>query len=82
MLNIGGKSPIHPKKHHPLRKAEKEVLLLMAGPLRPYHPPPIGLNGHRIFLIIKSRNWILTIFFLPPIFGLKCPYFDKLSKVK
>ena len=30
-----------------VREAAKKVLLLKSGPLRPYPPPPLGLNGHR-----------------------------------
>ena len=29
-----------------VREAAKKVLLLMAGPLRPNPPHPLGLNGH------------------------------------
>ena len=51
----------------------------MAGPLRPYPPPP-SLMAVVTFLFCffqskNTRKWILTTFFLPTIFGLKERYF-------
>ena len=35
-----------------VREAAKKVLLLMTRPIRPYPPPPNGLNGHRTFFCL------------------------------
>ena len=46
-----------------VREAAKKVLLLMAGPLRPYPPPLLlGLNGHRNFtrLFFMESKVLLT----------------------
>ena len=38
-----------------LGKPQKKVLLLMAGPLRPYPPPPLELNGRRHFGTLEKK---------------------------
>ena len=60
-----------------VREAGKKVLILMAGPLRLYPPPPLGLNGHRIYFVIFFSHKIARsgFFFLPPIFGQNSPIF-------
>ena len=47
----------------------------MAGPLRPYPPPPLGLNGHRTFFCHKiAGNGFLQLFSAPN-FWTKIVYF-------
>ena len=55
-----------------VREAAKKVLLLIAGPLRPYHTPLTpGLNGRRIFFRYKKAgNGLWHFILLSPIFGL------------
>ena len=51
--------------------AKKEVISLMAGPLRPYPPlrPPLSLMAIGLFFLVRNGFW--QFFFLPPVFGLK-----------
>ena len=66
----------------------------MAGPLRPYPPPSLGLNGQRTFVLAGNGFWqffscpqflenIVTTQtkYLPTNFNVLCPYLDKLYKV-
>ena len=38
--------------YHYLGKPQKKVILLMAGPLRPYPPPPSALMAIKLFILV------------------------------
>ena len=60
---------------------KKKVHPLVAGPLRPYPPPPLELNGHRIFffldffLVLKSPKTDFDNLFSPHNFWTKIALF-------